>query len=121
MAKEKKPFNSIDYIFCSDDYLLGINKTYLGHDDLTDVITFDLSNPKEAIISEVYISVERVKENALLFKTTFVSELHRVMLHGALHLCGFKDKTSKQKKEIREKEDYYLKILKAVPRITVSK
>lgn len=108
MAKEKKSFSSLDYIFCSDEYLLGINKTYLNHFDLTDIITFDLSDGSDKIIGEIYISVERVKENASLFKTPFLQELNRVMFHGALHLCGYKDKLPQQKKEMRKKEEYYL-------------
>lgn len=109
MAKEKKSFNSIDYIFCSDEYLSGINREYLQHDDLTDIITFDLSEPGKQIRGEVYISVERVRDNAAFFNSTFTAELHRVMFHGALHLCGYKDKHPVQKKEMREKEDFYLR------------
>lgn len=108
MEKEKKSFISLDYIFCSDKYLLEINKNYLNHDDLTDIITFDLSEARDQIIGEIYISVDRVKENASLFKTSFHKELHRVMFHGALHLCGYKDKSQEQKKEMRKKEEYFL-------------
>lgn len=108
MDEEGKPFESLDYIFCSDEYLLKINQTYLNHDDLTDIITFDLSDVPGNIKGEIYISVERVKDNALLFNTSFRDELARVVFHGALHLCGYKDKTTKEQGEIRRKEDFYL-------------
>jgi rRNA maturation RNase YbeY len=109
MAREGKDLVSIDFIFCSDKYLQRINKEYLDHDDLTDIITFDLSESGTALTSEIYISVERVKENAAIFKSTFQKELHRVMFHGVLHLCGYGDKTSEQKLVMRGKEDEYLK------------
>lgn len=108
MEIEKKSFISLDYIFCSDAYLSGINKTFLRHDDLTDIITFNLSEAKGLIIGEIYISVDRVKENASLFKTPFIRELKRVIFHGALHLCGYKDKTKEQAKKMRKKEEYFL-------------
>ena len=79
---------------CSDEYLLEINQAYLKHDDLTDIITFDLSDSPGVIKGEIYISVERVLDNALLFNTSFRDELARVVFHGALHLCGYKDKGS---------------------------
>ncbi|RYG42577.1 MAG: rRNA maturation RNase YbeY, partial [Chitinophagaceae bacterium] len=88
MQAEGKRFQSLDYIFCSDEYLLSINQSYLQHDELTDIITFDLSEDKAVIIGEIYISVERVKDNSLLFNTSFRDELLRVVFHGALHLCG---------------------------------
>jgi rRNA maturation RNase YbeY len=105
--KEKKTLQHISYIFCSDDYLLKINQQYLKHDFYTDIITFDLSETKE-VIGEVYISIERVHENAKQFGTSFFEESHRVVFHGALHLCGFDDKSSVKKKEMTLKEDYYL-------------
>jgi probable rRNA maturation factor len=108
MAEEGKEFESLDYIFCSDEYLLEINQTYLKHDDLTDIITFDLSDVPGVIGGEIYISVERVQDNSLLFNTSFRDELARVVFHGALHLCGYKDKSKKEQVEIRRKEDYYL-------------
>lgn len=108
IEKEKKSIDSIDYIFCSDNYLLDINKTYLRHNEYTDIITFDLSEPKKKIIGEIYISVDRVKDNAIMFKTPFLSELHRVMFHGALHLCGYTDKTEFQKVRMRKKENALL-------------
>ncbi|MBA4166117.1 MAG: rRNA maturation RNase YbeY [Chitinophagaceae bacterium] len=106
---ENKIFNSIDYIFCSDNYLLNINELYLNHNTFTDIITFDLSKNLHSITGEIYISIERVKENSAHFKVPFYQELNRVMFHGALHLCGYKDKGMKDKKAMRRKEDFYLK------------
>lgn len=108
MENEERAFESLDYIFCSDEYLLEINQAYLKHDDLTDIITFDLSDNPGMIKGEVYISVERVQDNSILFNTSFRDELARVVFHGALHLCGYKDKSKKEQMEIRGKEDFYL-------------
>lgn len=111
LFKEKRyRVQSLHYIFCSDDYLLNINKTFLKHHDYTDVITFDLntSNVKHVVSGEIYISIDRVKENAVLFKTSFHRELLRVIVHGALHLCGYNDKTIEQKKHIRIMEDEFI-------------
>lgn len=107
--KEKTPLGSINYIFCSDKRLLQINKDYLKHDYYTDIISFDLSSSlqKEA---EIYISVDRVRENALKNKKSFNNELHRVIFHGALHICGYKDKKSQDAAQMRLKEDHYLKL-----------
>ena len=90
-------FKSVSYIFCKDDYLLTLNQQYLNHDTLTDILTFTLSGTDSAIVSEIYISVERVKENAISLKTDYQQELFRVMIHGILHLCGYSDHTPKQK------------------------
>ena len=107
--KEKKSLQSIDIIFCSDEYLLEINKQHLQHDFYTDIITFDLSeSPSNPIIGELYISIDRVKDNSALRDEKFSSELLRVIFHGLLHLCGFKDKTKSDIKTMREKEDEYL-------------
>lgn len=106
--KEKKNVSKLDYIFCNDDVLLNINQQYLNHNYFTDIITFDLSNDLTNIIGEVYISVDRIKENAQQFKTTYQQELHRVIFHGALHLCNYKDKSPKDKTLMRKKEDFYL-------------
>lgn len=92
------------YIFCTDEYLLEKNKTFLNHDTLTDVITFDLSENSKELQAEIYISVDRVKENAAEFKVPVNEELHRVIFHGMLHLCGFGDKTKKDQLEMRQKE-----------------
>jgi len=106
--KEGKRLDNIQYIFCSDDYLLDINRQYLQHDYYTDIITFDLSEPKQPINAEIYVSIDRVKENARDFKTSFKKELHRVIFHGALHLCGYKDKKPKEEALMRKMEDKYL-------------
>jgi len=116
---EDKPLEALHYIFCSDKYLLKLNEDFLHHDTYTDIITFPLSEPTSAVISDIYISTQRVKENATALKIPFVYELHRVIFHGALHLCGYKDKTKMEKKLMRQKEDFYLHRY-FVPRDTVS-
>jgi len=106
---EKVKAGDISYIFCSDDYLLNINKEFLNHDYYTDIITFDLSDKiSSSKIGEIYISIDRVRENAKLYKLAFTKELHRVIFHGILHLCGYKDKSAQEKNIIRAKEDFYL-------------
>jgi len=106
-TKEKNLLGSINYIFCSDKKLLEINKTYLKHNFYTDIISFDLSSgPKK--IAEIYISVDRVRENAKSLGVSLNNELHRVIFHGALHICGYKDKTNKDRAVMRSKEDHYL-------------
>jgi|SRR5690625_440591 len=99
---------NIDYIFCTDDFLLSLNKKYLNHDTYTDILTFDLSEKPKEMIAEIYISVERVSENANLFKKSFENELHRVIFHGALHLCGYNDHSAEDKKEMRVQENKHL-------------
>jgi rRNA maturation RNase YbeY len=111
IRKEKKRSGEIHYIFCSDAFLLKLNKQFLHHDTLTDIITFDYSEGK-TIAGEIYISIPRVKENARNYRTPFETELHRVMIHGILHLCGYKDKTAKAKTEMRKAEDRCLELLK---------
>jgi probable rRNA maturation factor len=106
--KEGKKLLSINYIFCTDKALLEINRQFLSHDFYTDIITFDLSD-FTAMQAEIYISVDRVRENAAGLGVTFKSELHRVIFHGVLHLCGYKDKTRREMEEMRGKEEYYLK------------
>lgn len=106
--REKVAYKSLSYIFCADDYLLDINRQYLQHDYYTDIITFDLSEGEGGVTGEIYISVDRVKDNARQFNTTMTEELHRVIFHGALHLCGYKDKTTREEKLMREKEAEYL-------------
>jgi rRNA maturation RNase YbeY len=96
---------SLTYILCSDEYLHGINVQFLQHDDYTDIITFDLSEKETEVIGEIYISVERVAENAEKFKTTYERELHRVIFHGALHLCGLRDKKPAEQKAMRAAEE----------------
>ena len=109
---EGKTLASLNYIFCSDKYLLEVNRQFLDHDYFTDVITFDLSEKRQPVAGEVYISVDRVKDNATGLGVSFKNELHRVLFHAALHLCGYDDKTKKGTLEMRSKEDYYLNIYK---------
>jgi rRNA maturation RNase YbeY len=97
----------VSYIFCSDDYLLGINEQYLKASYFTDVITFDYTEGS-CISGDVFISVERVKENAKMYRQKYFQEMLRVILHGVLHLCGYGDKTAQEIEQMREKEDYYL-------------
>jgi probable rRNA maturation factor len=108
--KEKRDINTLNYIFCSDKALLKINRKYLGHDFYTDVITFDLSSSPKEIFADIYISAERVRANAKELEVSLKDEIHRVMFHGLLHLCGYKDKTKKQQVEIKKKENYYLSL-----------
>lgn len=109
---------SITFIFCTDKYLHQINLDYLGHDTLTDIITFDNSDtPGRNLDGDIFISIQRVKENAKVFNKSFQEELHRVMIHGILHLLGFKDKSKKDREEMRRKEDLCLS-LSSVPRET---
>ena len=96
------------YIFCNDRYLLDINRRYLNHEDFTDIISFDLSSDPTIIHGEIYISVERVRDNATKLGVSFKEELHRVVFHGALHLCGYKDKLKSDQLIMREMEDRYL-------------
>lgn len=103
--REGKGKISLTYIFCTDEYLLDMNKQFLNHDTYTDIITFDLTEESEVLTGEIYISVDRVKENAKKFDISFNNELHRVIFHGALHLCGFKDKSATDKKKMRQMED----------------
>jgi len=107
--KEKQSLGNLSYVFCSDDYLLDINRSFLQHDYYTDIITFDLSEPgAKKIDAEIYISVDTIRDNARRFNTTITRELHRVIFHGVLHLCGYKDKSSRDQALMTQKEDYYL-------------
>ena len=120
VAGAGKQIVNISYVFCSDEYLLNINKKFLNHNFYTDIITFPLSDNPKQIESEIYISVERVRENSLRFAKSeirnrksetddaFEVELHRVMFHGILHLLGYKDKTKIQQTEMRKMEDLWL-------------
>ena len=109
-TKEGKEIGELVYVFCNDDYLIEKNIQFLKHDTLTDVIAFDYCN--EGIISgDILISTERVKENALKYEVDFLTELHRVMVHGLLHLLGYKDKSESDTALMREKENYYLKLI----------
>lgn len=105
---ENYTLKEVNYIFCSDAYLLKINQNYLQHDTYTDIITFDNSEVENEIVSDIFISIERVSENASTYQLAMLEELYRVMIHGALHLSGYKDKSAKDKKLMREKENFYL-------------
>lgn len=107
IKNEKHSVGEINYILCTDEYLLTINKDFLNHDTYTDVITFDYTENK-IISGEIYISIERIKENALKYNVETENELNRVMVHGLLHLLGYKDKTKSDKVEITNKENFYL-------------
>lgn len=108
--KEKVPLASITYIFCSDAFLLKMNRDFLQHDYYTDIITFGLSGKGEPVEAEVYISLDRVKDNAGTLGTTYRQEILRVIFHGALHLCGYKDKKKSEIALMRNKEDQYLRL-----------
>lgn len=105
----KRRIENLNIIFCDDAYVLGINRQYLNHNFFTDIITFDLSEKKSPINAEVYISINRVKENAKNLKLPFNQELHRVIFHGLLHLLGHRDKTSADQKSMRQAEERLLK------------
>ena len=109
ILKESLKEGDINYIFCNDDYLLEINIKYLNHNELTDIITFDYSIGK-VLSGDIFISIERVKDNAISYNVDEKDELHRVMVHGVLHLCGYKDKSKDEKSLMRDKEDYYLSL-----------
>lgn len=100
----------LNIIFCTDKALLEMNRKFLKHDYFTDIITFPLSDKKQPIEAELYISVDRIKENARINNETFTRELHRVIFHGCLHLSGYNDKSSQQIKRIRERESHYLRL-----------
>lgn len=106
--EEQKAAQSLNIIFCEDEYLLGINRSFLSHDFYTDIVTFNLADKQHDIAGELYISVERVKDNASNLNISFEKELHRVIFHGILHLCGYKDKTNKDIVSMRAAEDRYL-------------
>ena len=103
-----KHISWLNYIFTSDQYLLSINKTYLDHDSFTDIITFDQSANTNSIEADIFISIDRIKENSKNLQIPFQDELHRVMIHGVLHLIGLNDKSDAEKKEMRKKENHYL-------------
>ena len=108
VKKEGLSIESLNYVFCSDKYLLEINKQFLDHNYYTDIISFDLSEVPGQLIGEVYISVDRVKDNAKTHGATFSEELLRVIFHGALHFCGYKDKKPSDVKKMRQMEDLWL-------------
>ena len=118
--------NELNIIFCNDEYLLSINKKFLNHDSYTDIITFDyttkqtkpnrhsFSTKKSTISGELFISIDRVKENTKKHNTTLAQELHRVIVHGVLHLCDYSDKSPASKRQMTNKEDYYLSLINFV-------
>lgn len=107
---EKRKCGKLSYFFCTDRYLHTLNKRFLGHDTYTDIITFDYSNGDE-ISGEIFISIDRVKENSKKYEQAFNNELMRIMIHGVLHLCGYGDKAADQKKKMRQKENKALELL----------
>jgi probable rRNA maturation factor len=109
ILSENKKEGDINYIFCDDDYLLNLNEQYLDHDTLTDIISFDYSVGNE-LHGDIFISVERVRENAQDFSVTFEEELKRVLVHGVLHYCGYKDKSEEEEQLMRSKEDEKIKM-----------
>lgn len=107
-SEGKKP-GEITYIFCSDDYLLQVNRDYLDHDYYTDIITFDYVKGK-IISGDIFVSLQRIQDNAASLSHSFDDEFRRVLAHGVLHLCGYKDKSAEEQQQMRGKEDYYLNI-----------
>ena len=110
-STEKKSVDELNIVFCSDEFLLDVNRKFLSHDYLTDIITFQYSASKEPISGEIFISYDRVKENAKIFNVTRLTELHRVIAHGVAHLLGYSDKSKKHKESMKAKEDYFLTLL----------
>lgn len=110
ISREKFLVENLNFIFCDDEFLLAINQQYLDHDTYTDIVTFDNSEKEGELEGDIFVSVDRVRENAGRFSFAFEDELDRVMIHGVLHLMGFSDKTTAQKKEMRKKEDACLSL-----------
>lgn len=108
---EEHSVGEINYILTNDQVLLQLNKEYLRHHTLTDIITFDLSDKKGELTGDIYISIDRARENAKEYRVSICNELQRLMIHGVLHLMGYKDKTSAEKEIMREKEEFYLSLL----------
>lgn len=106
--KEKKTIGELNIIFCNDEYLLSLNRQFLNHNYYTDILSFPLSEVNQPLIAEIYISIDRVRENAKAAHSSFKEELHRVIFHGVLHFCGYKDKSSRDIKTMRLMEDKYL-------------
>lgn len=109
ILSENKKEGDINYIFCNDEYLINLNEQYLNHNTLTDIISFDYSVGNE-LHGDIFISIERVKENAEDFKVSFQEELNRVLVHGVLHYCGYKDKSEQDEQIMRKKEDEKIKM-----------
>ena len=109
ILNEEKKVGNINYIFCDDEYLLKVNQDFLNHDYYTDIITFDYVKGK-TISGDIFISLPRISENASTLSSSFEKELLRVLAHGVLHLCGYKDKSDEEQKEMRAKEDFYINL-----------
>ncbi len=109
ILNEGMKLGDVSFIFCSDEYILNVNKQYLNHDYYTDVITFDYCEG-ELVIGDIFISVDTVTSNSEKYMTNFAAEIKRVIIHGVLHLLGYKDKSEEESKEMRAKEDYYLSL-----------
>ena len=112
-ASEGFTIGDINYIFCDDDYLLKLNEEYLHHDTLTDIITFDYVEGKR-LNGDIYISIERVRENSIIFSVSFDQELLRVLSHGVLHLCGYKDKTDVEAAQMRRMEEFAINMFSEI-------
>lgn len=110
IENEEYTIGALNYIFTNDDILVQLNKEYLRHFTLTDIITFDLSDKAAELSGDIYISVDRARENARKFKVTLNNEISRLMIHGVLHLMGYKDKSREEREHMREKEEYYLSL-----------
>jgi probable rRNA maturation factor len=106
--KEKIDYERIDFIFCSDQFLLRLNKNILQHDYYTDILAFELNEKQKPVIGEIYISVDRIRENSKNYSVLLYQEILRVIFHGILHLCGYRDKTRKEKEKMRSMEENYL-------------
>jgi probable rRNA maturation factor len=109
IRKERKNLGSISFNLCTDEYLLSVNKEHLNHDYYTDIITFDFCEDN-VVAGDIYVSIDRVKDNAKIENKTIPNELHRVLIHGVLHLCGYKDKKPGDARLMRQKEDFYLSL-----------
>jgi probable rRNA maturation factor len=112
IENEDRKLKELNFIFCSDSYLLDLNKKFLRHSTYTDIITFDNGEDNGPIQGDIFISIERVSENSLKYGINRIDELHRVLIHGILHLCGYKDKSKADKQTMRSKENYYLDLRK---------
>lgn len=108
VIQEGKQIGELSYIFCSDEYLLQVNREYLDHDYYTDIITFDNAEEEEQIEGDIFVSIDRVRDNASTLQVPFEIELRRVLAHGVLHLCGYKDKSSDEEQLMRAKENFYI-------------
>lgn len=110
IEREKGSLENINFILSSDTFIHKINLEYLNHDTYTDIITFEYNEPGQSILSDIYISLDRCRENAVTYKAKLTDEIHRILIHGVLHLLGYKDKAPAEKKQMTSKEDYYLSL-----------